>query len=160
VPYRAITTRSSLFELSNDSEMIASISLQDFHDVCYLHLFRLHRISVPPNVPVTLGPIRRFCGSLRYEDSSEIAVFPDSGVCDEGWSMRGPVVEDSWNVYFNPRHSGCVALITTTNGRLNCREGTSIMRNGWIRCAFSSCNLLRLPDYGHKRQCEFCRCRR
>jgi hypothetical protein len=145
-PYGVITTRPSLFDLSDDSEMITSISLQDFHDVCYLHLFRLHRISIPPNVPVTLGPVRRFCGSLRYEDSSEIAVFLDSGVCDEGWSTRDPGMENSWNPYFNPRHSGCAVLITKINGRLNCRGGTSIIRNGWIRCAFSSFNLLRLPD--------------
>ncbi|KAJ6553213.1 hypothetical protein B0H19DRAFT_1377830 [Mycena capillaripes] len=105
----------SLFDLVDDIEMLTSISLQDYHDVCYLHLFRTHRASISPHVSVTIGPVRVFCGP-QYGDSSEIAVSPDCGVCDGGWLVAGPGVERSWNPY-QSSHS-LHALV---------------MENGWIR---------------------------
>ncbi|KAJ7252279.1 hypothetical protein C8J57DRAFT_1665162 [Mycena rebaudengoi] len=63
---------------------------------------------------LNLGTIRHFSG-LDYENSIEIAFATDCGVYDAGWLTRDPSIEDFWN----PMDYS--------------EEGTSILRNGWIR---------------------------
>ncbi|KAJ7806613.1 hypothetical protein B0H14DRAFT_2875416, partial [Mycena olivaceomarginata] len=105
---------TSLLKLPEDSHIIVSISLQDYHSICYWHLYQSHRSLVSTNVPVKLGSIRHWSG-LAYDNSFEIAFIPDCGVCDVGWSTRDPIIKKLWNPIEDNK------------------EGTSILENGWIR---------------------------
>jgi hypothetical protein len=89
---------TSLLDPPGDSEIITSISLQDYHSICYFHLNQWHRFSISTNVPVKLGSIRQFSG-LEYENSLEITFVPNLGVYDQGWSTKNPIIKDNWNPY-------------------------------------------------------------
>ncbi|KAF8214541.1 hypothetical protein K438DRAFT_881556 [Mycena galopus ATCC 62051] len=67
-------------------------------------------------MPIQLGSIRHIA-STEYESSLEIAFLANLEVIDRGWLTEDPNTQDCWN------------WITYD-------EGTSILENGWIRCAF------------------------
>ncbi|KAJ6532490.1 hypothetical protein B0H19DRAFT_450062 [Mycena capillaripes] len=98
----------------DDLHIIASISLQAYHKICYLHLARWHTFQISTNVLVKPGSIRHFIRP-EYETSFEIAFAPKIVVDDRGWLTEDPMVDRMWN---------------RVNGD---KEGTSILENGWIR---------------------------
>ncbi|KAF8214505.1 hypothetical protein K438DRAFT_1801553 [Mycena galopus ATCC 62051] len=97
-------------------EIISSISLVNYHRLCNWHLGRCGQLIVPTNMPIQLGSIRHI-SSAEYESSLEIALLANLKVIDSGWLTEDPNTQDHWK------------LITYD-------EGTSILENGWIRCAF------------------------
>ncbi|KAJ7741284.1 hypothetical protein B0H16DRAFT_1565184 [Mycena metata] len=104
---------SSLYKPPEDSEIVTSMSLHNYHQICYRHLGRWHSGSVSTNVPVKLGSIRRSSGP-EYESSLEVAS-SDFRIYADGWTTVDPNIEN----YLHP---------------INCnQEGTSIMENGWMR---------------------------
>ncbi|KAF7334933.1 hypothetical protein MVEN_02243000 [Mycena venus] len=105
---------TSLLDPPEASETINAMSLQHYHSICYWHLNRPYHLLISTNIPVNLGTIRHFSGP-EYEGSFEIAFASDCGVYDAGWLKRDPSIEDFWNPIDYSE------------------EGTSILRNGWIR---------------------------
>jgi hypothetical protein len=130
---------TSLLEIPEDLETIASISLRDYHLICFLFLSQCQQPSVSSHVSVKLGSICHLYTGPTYENPFEIAFTPDSGVRDFGWSTMDPLVESLWNTCAHPPLPYSISHIITTHGRINCNEeGTAIMEDGWIRCAFLS----------------------
>ncbi|KAJ6532518.1 hypothetical protein B0H19DRAFT_450554 [Mycena capillaripes] len=107
----------SFSQIPEDSHIMASLSLQAYHEICFVHLAQRQNLSISTNDSVQVGSIRHF-PDWEYETSFEIASAPDVLVYDRGWETEDHVVDNMWN-------------------RLNGdEEGTSILENGWIRCAF------------------------
>ncbi|KAJ7232863.1 hypothetical protein C8J57DRAFT_1480491, partial [Mycena rebaudengoi] len=111
--------RTSVLELPEDSEIISSMSLAEYHRTCNMYLCQWREVSVSTNVPAKLGSILHICGP-RYEDSVEIAYCaPVCGIDDMGWSAKHPILEDKLFGY------GWMSLLYL--------KGTVIMENGWVR---------------------------
>jgi hypothetical protein len=82
---------TSLLKPSSESELLMSMSLQDYHKICYLHLGWGHSCSVTTNVSVKLGSIR-YSSAPEYESSLEVASC-DCRINDQGWSTMDAIVE-------------------------------------------------------------------
>jgi hypothetical protein len=82
---------TSLFTPPSESEMIMSMSLEDYQKICDWHLSRRNYWSVSPNVSVKLGSICYSSGP-EYENSSEVAS-ANCGIYDLGWATMDPIVE-------------------------------------------------------------------
>ncbi|KAJ6543016.1 hypothetical protein B0H19DRAFT_1268193 [Mycena capillaripes] len=87
---------TSLFKVPENSQIIASISLQTYYHICYLLLAQAHVLPISTNVSVKLGSIRHF-PSPEYEHSFEIAIAPSHVVNDRGWSTEDLNIDDQWN---------------------------------------------------------------
>ncbi|KAJ7738116.1 hypothetical protein B0H16DRAFT_99121 [Mycena metata] len=96
-----------------DSEIISSLSHQDYHSICYWHLCQFHQFFIPPEMPVRLGSVGRLADS-KYDNSVEVGFLPELRLRDSGWN-RADIFPDPmpWVV----------------------PNGTSVvlMDNGWIR---------------------------
>jgi hypothetical protein len=71
--------------------LITSMSLQDYHEICYWHLGRERYWQMSTDGSVKLGSIRHRPGP-EYANSFEVA----SGDCtinDDGWSTRNPIID-------------------------------------------------------------------
>jgi hypothetical protein len=88
---------TSLLKPPAESETITSMSLQDYHQICYWHLFRWHTWSISTNVSVKLGSMHHFSGS-EYDSSLEVAYW-DSRINDNGWSTMDSIIENCWHRY-------------------------------------------------------------
>ncbi|KAJ7676713.1 hypothetical protein DFH06DRAFT_1168875 [Mycena polygramma] len=103
---------------------IGSLSLEDYHNICYSCQNRWQHFSISKNIFVKLGSIRHF-PSPEYQGSLEIAFVPGSRVYDCGWSTRDPIVLHAWTT---------LSHTWETNKGISCNpEGTSMLENGWIR---------------------------
>lgn len=107
------------------------MSLVDYHRICYRYLCCARNFTVPTDKPINLGSIWRLPGA-GYETSFEIALPQDCEVVDDGWSTEDPIIEDAWNVR---SAQGCLPVFICLP-RVKSEEETSILENGWIRCAF------------------------
>jgi hypothetical protein len=85
-------SRTSLLEPPEASETMALLSLQEYHNICFVHLSRLQIFLIPAYVTVNLGSIRRFT-EPEYASSSEIASIPNCGFLDFGWET----IEGAWD---------------------------------------------------------------
>jgi hypothetical protein len=90
---RPLPPGTSLFAPPSESEMIMSMSLREYHDICSWHLCRPHYWSISTNVSVKLGSIRYSSGS-EYEGFLEVASH-DCSIDDAGWATMDPLVEDN-----------------------------------------------------------------
>ncbi|KAJ7753555.1 hypothetical protein B0H16DRAFT_770096 [Mycena metata] len=108
---------TSLLNLPSTSEIIASIPLIHYHSICYWHLYQFRSFPIPTNMPIKLGSVRHFSGGA-YESSIEVAFSPDFRMIDDGWLTEDRNIQDYWK-------------------SITLEEGTSVLGNGWIRCAFS-----------------------
>ncbi|KAJ6532506.1 hypothetical protein B0H19DRAFT_1383914 [Mycena capillaripes] len=104
----------SFSQVPKDSHIMASISLQGYHEICFVHLAQQQYFAIFTNDSVQLGSVHHFPG-LEYKNSFEIAFAPDVVVYDGGWETEDHMVDQMWN---------------QLNGD---EEGTSILENGWIR---------------------------
>ncbi|KAJ7679462.1 hypothetical protein DFH06DRAFT_1166668 [Mycena polygramma] len=109
---------TSLLEPPTDSELIGSMSLEDYRGICYVYLGLRQRpfFFISTDITVKLGSIRHV-PTAEYEDSFEIARVPCRQVHDYGWATRlaDLVSADGWIM-------------------VSCDQaGTVLMRNGWIR---------------------------
>ncbi|KAJ6532593.1 hypothetical protein B0H19DRAFT_1187973 [Mycena capillaripes] len=74
----------SFSQVPEDSHIMASILLQDYHYICYFHLAWEQAFLISTNDSVQLGSIRHFPGS-EYKNLFEIAFASDVVVDDRGW---------------------------------------------------------------------------
>jgi hypothetical protein len=87
----ALPSGTSLLTPPPESETITSISLKDYHEICYWHLCRVQYWSVSPNASVELGSLRYSSGP-EYEGSLKVASY-DCGIDDSGWATVDPIIE-------------------------------------------------------------------
>ncbi|KAJ7094971.1 hypothetical protein C8R44DRAFT_381653 [Mycena epipterygia] len=86
----------NLFEPHEESKIIASMSLDDYHEICFWHLSRKRSLSLPTNASVQLGMI--YCTSgASLNNVVEIARIPDCKFQDDGWSAVGSRMESGWS---------------------------------------------------------------
>ncbi|KAJ7203531.1 hypothetical protein GGX14DRAFT_461415, partial [Mycena pura] len=111
---RVSARQSGSMDPPRDSEIITSMSHNDYHDICYWHLCHFHQFLISRKIPVTLGSISYLCGP-HYEASLKIAVTPNPKINDSGWCTMDQVIYQGWN----PIHLD--------------ERGAVIMENGWIR---------------------------
>jgi hypothetical protein len=83
---------TSLVIPPSESEMIMSMSLRHYHEICDWYLHRRYYWSVSPNVSVNLGSIRHSSG-LEYESSLEVASY-GCIIADSGWATMDPIVDN------------------------------------------------------------------
>jgi hypothetical protein len=83
---------ASLFTPPSESEMIMTMSLLDYHDICDWYLYRRHYGSVSPNVSVKLGSIRYLLG-LEYENSLEVSS-SNRSIADSGWATMDTIFDN------------------------------------------------------------------
>ncbi|KAJ7676545.1 hypothetical protein DFH06DRAFT_610060 [Mycena polygramma] len=105
---------ASLLKRPVDSQIISSVSLKDFNNICYSHLGGWRQIPLSTNIPVKLGSIRHF-PSRKFEDSFEIAFVPGCRTSDGDWWTRDSTPMVGWNLVIRKE------------------EGILKMENGWIR---------------------------
>jgi hypothetical protein len=72
--------------------LITSMSLHDYHEICYWHLSRERYWLISTDESAKLGSIRHRSGP-EYENSLEVAS-GDCTIYDVGWSTRNPTIED------------------------------------------------------------------
>jgi hypothetical protein len=91
---------ASLLDPPGEAEIIASISLRDYHSICYSHLRKRHYFPNPAGIAVNLGSIRQFLGPA-HERSVGIAFAPDPTywLWEPGWRAKHPLIEGHWNAY-------------------------------------------------------------
>ncbi|KAJ7811202.1 hypothetical protein B0H14DRAFT_2606665 [Mycena olivaceomarginata] len=107
---------ASLLDPPGEAEIIASISLRDYHSICYSHLRKRHYFPNPAGIAVNLGSIRQFLGPA-HERSVGIAFAPDPTywLWEPGWRAKHPLIEGHWNAIDESY------------------AGTLVLENGWIR---------------------------
>jgi hypothetical protein len=90
----------SLLDPPGETEIIASMSLRDYHSICYSHLHKGHYFPNPAGIAVNLGSIRQFFGAA-HERSVGIAFAPDPNTWlrEPGWRAKDPLIEGHWNAY-------------------------------------------------------------
>jgi hypothetical protein len=71
--------------------LITSMSLHDYHEICYWHPSRERYWPISTDESVKLGSIRHRSGP-EYENSLEVAS-SECGIYDEGWGTMDPIVE-------------------------------------------------------------------
>lgn len=89
---------TSLLTMPPTSEIVSSISLPEYHRICFWHLYQARSFTVPTNMPIRLGAICYISG-LEYQDSLEFAFAPDLDVHDSGWQTEDPIIEGYWPAY-------------------------------------------------------------
>ncbi|KAJ7610418.1 hypothetical protein FB45DRAFT_942433 [Roridomyces roridus] len=103
------------FRPSRTSEIISSLSHQDYHSICFWYLCQFRQLFVSRITEVRLGSMSHIVAGRRYGDlRDQIGLFPEVEVCDHGW--QGPKLS---------RHA-METLVT---------NGISIvlLENGWTR---------------------------
>ncbi|KAJ6532616.1 hypothetical protein B0H19DRAFT_451306 [Mycena capillaripes] len=88
----------SFSQVPEDSYILASISLQAYHDICYFHLAQQQFFPISTNDSVQLESIRHF-PDREYKTSFEIASAPDVLVYDRVWETEDHMVDNMWNRY-------------------------------------------------------------
>ncbi|KAF7344250.1 hypothetical protein MVEN_01716300 [Mycena venus] len=113
VGYGLPPSRTSLLNPPPATEIITSMSLNDYHNICSWDLDQLRNFTISTHVPIRLGSIRQSSGA-EYENSFEIAFASNWEAVDHGWRTEDLIVEGCWT-------------------RITLEEGTSILENGWTR---------------------------
>ncbi|KAJ7660258.1 hypothetical protein DFH06DRAFT_392842 [Mycena polygramma] len=95
-----------------DLEIAASMSLEDYHEICHWHLCQFHQFPIYTTTTVNLGSIRRLSGA-KYRNSFEIAISHEVEIEDFGWAILDPWMGEE---------------------RYIRQEGIVVMENAWMRC--------------------------
>jgi hypothetical protein len=92
---------TSLDLQTQEAVVIDSLTLDQYHDICYCYLSNWGNISISPDETVNLGAIIARSSSLQLRDSAEIASFPDIDVDRSDWyGADREVLEDGSTRYF------------------------------------------------------------
>jgi hypothetical protein len=80
--------------------VIDSLTLEQYHRICYRDLSRHQIITVAPDVTVNLGTVITCSSGDQLQDFVEIVFFPDVDVyCSYRDGAEGEVLEDGWTQY-------------------------------------------------------------
>ncbi|KAJ6449986.1 hypothetical protein C8R45DRAFT_1128491 [Mycena sanguinolenta] len=106
-------SRTSLLNPPPVTEIITSMSLNNYHSICSWDLGQVRNFTISTHVPIRLGSIRQSSGA-EYEKSFEVAFASDWEAVDHGWRTEDLIVEGCWT-------------------QITLAEGTSVLENGWTR---------------------------
>lgn len=96
---RESRTLTSPFEPLPDSKIIASMSVNRYHEICWSYLSHFRRFSISTHASVKLGAIYCFPSWTKLDNVAEIAYIPDCGFEDDGWRVEGErasIMENGW----------------------------------------------------------------
>ncbi|KAJ7664147.1 hypothetical protein B0H17DRAFT_303547 [Mycena rosella] len=93
-PWINETVSGSLLRPHQQSEMIASMSLQNYHHICSFDLSLPHLFSIPKHGSVKLASVTRVAVP-PYEGLIDAAFIPDYRGFDSGW-VEGEIPENGW----------------------------------------------------------------
>jgi ABC-type uncharacterized transport system substrate-binding protein len=82
-----------------DAEIIVtdSLTLEQYHGICYYHLSRIRTIAVSADVAVNFGAVIACSLDDQVQDWVEIASVPDVQVSIFPWyGAEGEVTKDGW----------------------------------------------------------------
>jgi hypothetical protein len=80
---------------------IDSLTLEQYHKICYWTLSRPRHIYCSASATVNLSAIVACAPGHRLEDSVQMALLPDAEVYLGHWTgMAGQVNEDGWTRYY------------------------------------------------------------
>ncbi|KAJ7837819.1 hypothetical protein B0H14DRAFT_2790684 [Mycena olivaceomarginata] len=122
-PSRTIRSAVSLFEPHQDSSMLASISLDHYHE-CFRYLWRYHNLPLSTHATVRLGAVVSYVRGSHFESLPEIARIPHCAFRDPGWII--------W--------------------RFKSEASDFILENGWTRvnsCDVAGAQILRILETSH-----------
>ncbi|KAJ6544148.1 hypothetical protein B0H19DRAFT_1267451 [Mycena capillaripes] len=95
--YLYVSSETCRLEPSTEVMIIESLTLQDYHDICYYNLRRFPSITISTRTAVNLGAVAFCPSSNRLEDSVEIASLPNAEVSYNWGSVEaGEVIEEGW----------------------------------------------------------------
>jgi hypothetical protein len=84
----------------------ASLTLEQYHRVCYWNLPQIHNVSIPASVTVNLAAVISCSSGKKLEDLVEIASLPDVGSPSGRfhWNLigtvaEGDVLDNGWTRY-------------------------------------------------------------
>jgi hypothetical protein len=90
---------------AQEAMVIASLTLQRFHDICYWNLSQCRNFDCPAFTTVNLTTIIACASEDRLEDSVEIALLSDAEVSLGDWiaaaGATGEVMESGWTRYYD-----------------------------------------------------------
>ncbi|KAF7328384.1 hypothetical protein MVEN_02554000 [Mycena venus] len=110
---KSLATDTSLFELPEDPQIITSMSLQEYHRICYMYMCQWHDVSVSTYVPIKLRT-------------------PVCGIVDMGWLAFSFGREGGDSDFVFP--ASYTSLTIAPNASIvRSQEGITTMGNGWIR---------------------------
>jgi hypothetical protein len=79
---------------------VESLTIEDYHNICFVHLSQFRTISISPSTAVNLGAIISCSSGHPLEDPIEIAyppyVDPDVWDWQTSEEMEEVVMEDGW----------------------------------------------------------------
>lgn len=85
----------------HEAMVIDALTLQQYHDICYVYLGRYRTIGIPTDETVNIGPILACSPGDQLEALAEIAFLPDAEVrVERWWGPQGKVMENGWKRYF------------------------------------------------------------
>jgi hypothetical protein len=80
-----------------EGTVINSLTVEQFHSICYWNLSRRRTITVSTNETATLGAILACSSNNQLDVSAEIAFLPDVGIYRPCWcGAEGEVMNDGW----------------------------------------------------------------
>jgi hypothetical protein len=84
-----------------EAMVVDSLTLEQYHQICYWYLSNWRNISISPDVTVNLGTVITCSSGDQLQDFVEIVFFPDVDVRFSHWDgAQGEVMEDGWTRYF------------------------------------------------------------
>ncbi|KAF8145167.1 hypothetical protein K438DRAFT_1872542 [Mycena galopus ATCC 62051] len=90
---------TSPFEPLPDSKIIASMSIDDYHTICWYHFSRPQFFLISSHASVKLGAIYRCTSGDELDNAVETACIHDGGTHDSGWwlrAKRATIMENGW----------------------------------------------------------------
>jgi hypothetical protein len=117
---------TSLNAPGQEAVVINSLTLEQYHQICYWNLSHRRIISISPEMTVNLGAIIPYFSTGQLQDWVEIALLPDVDPRCGGWrGADGEVLEDGWTRCFicftwKAIHSNHVHSSFNSNNLLNC----------------------------------------
>jgi hypothetical protein len=80
-----------------EAQVIDSLTLNQFHEICYRDLSRYRTITISNDVTVNLGAVFACSPSDQFEDWREIVSLPYVGGSVAHWcGAKGEVMENGW----------------------------------------------------------------
>lgn len=90
---------TSCLEPQLESTAIFSLTLDQYHEICHLHLSQTRRLPVSAHTTVYLGQIISCSPGSRFEDSDLIAYPHECYLSDWGWDLDGYRMSNGWTRY-------------------------------------------------------------
>lgn len=81
--------------------VVDSLTLEQYHHICYFHLSWRRTITISTDITVNLGAVLVCSSGDQLDGSAEIAFLPDVEVSVGRWyGAKGVAMENGWMRYF------------------------------------------------------------